>query len=222
MRQWVGNDLVDLQAVGSEGKADDYRFVARVLTKKELASLSLIQLKRLRDRFFWQLWAAKEAAYKVMKKEDPDLFFSHSQYEVDVAGGVVQFKQFSLPTRWSFSEHWVHCVCVSDQSLFSDKKLMVAVQAKSEIRYDPEDFHAYERISVHSHESGQVRQLAKDLLLKNGHDSFQIVRRSLGARFAPPELWFHGKKLPAWDLSLSHDGEYVAACLVNHNARLNS
>ncbi|MEW6273198.1 MAG: 4'-phosphopantetheinyl transferase superfamily protein [Thermodesulfobacteriota bacterium] len=69
----LGNDVVDLADPETRAGARHPRFDARVFTAAELAALrASAEPERLR----WLLWAAKEAAYKAARKDDPAVTFS--------------------------------------------------------------------------------------------------------------------------------------------------
>jgi len=214
MQSFVGNDLVDLSVREHQGKSDDVRYMERTLDPSELAQLELHEAGEERDRYFWSLWAAKEAAYKVVKKSDPDVYFSPNRFVVDRKSGVVKFKNFICPVIWEYGRDWIHCISVNSISLLKNGNLSWEMQSKSEITYRPDEFLPYEKLSIYSEESGQVRQMVKNFLAKKGYAKYQIVRRPMGTKFAPPELWYNGKKMGSWDISMSHDGNYIAACLL--------
>jgi phosphopantetheine--protein transferase-like protein len=62
---YVGNDIVDLQQPRTEGRAADDRFVARVFDPDEQ---SAIRSAADPDLELWARWAAKEAGFKVVSK----------------------------------------------------------------------------------------------------------------------------------------------------------
>src|SRR5512147_2410613 len=75
----LGNDVVDLGDPETRPDARHPRFDARVFTREERAALaSAAQPERLR----WSLWAAKEAAYKCLKKLEPATCFSPVRFAV--------------------------------------------------------------------------------------------------------------------------------------------
>jgi hypothetical protein len=69
----LGNDVVDLRDVDSRPESFRSRFDARVFTKEELRAISRDRNTRAR-RFAH--WAAKEAAFKLVKQRDSGFVFS--------------------------------------------------------------------------------------------------------------------------------------------------
>ena len=76
----VGNDIVDLDDMEVRTGPAHSRFDIRVFSLEErLAIAAAPEPNRLR----WSLWAAKEAAYKVAVKRNPDVIFSPSRFTVE-------------------------------------------------------------------------------------------------------------------------------------------
>jgi len=80
----VGNDVVDLERPRTAGRADDERFVTRVLDAEERQA---VRASDERDLELWCHWAAKEAGYKVISKliGDPPPFV-HRAFRVAWSG----------------------------------------------------------------------------------------------------------------------------------------
>jgi phosphopantetheine--protein transferase-like protein len=66
----VGNDVVDLEAPENRGKSRDERFLGRIFTDEERGRLAGAARP---DALLWALWAAKEAAYKALSRDDPGI-----------------------------------------------------------------------------------------------------------------------------------------------------
>lgn len=85
----VGNDVVDLTDPETDAAGLNPRFDARVFTTDERRRLdSAADPHTLR----WTLWAAKESAYKVIKRLHPDTVFAHRRFVTELAedgNGVV-------------------------------------------------------------------------------------------------------------------------------------
>lgn len=78
---YVGNDVVDLAAPRTQGKAGDERFVERVYTAEERSAIASAPDP---DLELWCGWAAKETGYKVVSKllgAPPP--FAHQAFRVD-------------------------------------------------------------------------------------------------------------------------------------------
>ena len=75
----IGNDVVDLRDPEAHAGSLNRRFDDRVMAASERAWLAT-RLTPDRDR--WKLWAAKEAAYKVMRRVNPTVVFSPVRFVV--------------------------------------------------------------------------------------------------------------------------------------------
>jgi len=75
----VGNDIVDLEEPDNRGKSGDGRFLDRVFTPEERG---LIAGAANPDAVLWSLWAAKEAAYKAVSRDYPDVCSIPRRYRV--------------------------------------------------------------------------------------------------------------------------------------------
>lgn len=80
----VGNDVVDLRHRENIGKSGDARFIGRVFTARERDRISGTAKP---DSLLWALWAAKEAAFKVVSRGDPAVCSTPRRYEILLDGG---------------------------------------------------------------------------------------------------------------------------------------
>lgn len=222
MRSYVGNDIVDITSVEILNKFHDRRFLQRVFTPAEIACLD--GCKRP-DLVLWFLWSAKEAAYKALKKYDESAVFAHRQFKVQFEdSNPTELYQYKVATllyhdirfkiTWASSQEWIHCNAVMENfeggpfDVF-DYKVMKTfdIMDRSHV------FSNEESLSIYSEQSKAVRVLAKTLLYQNGLEHVQIIRRPSGKHFFPPKVYKYSKELKDWDISMSHDGSFVA-CLV--------
>jgi phosphopantetheine--protein transferase-like protein len=75
----VGNDVVDLKHPENQGKSRDDRFLTRVFTEKERHWIAGAVCP---DKRLWALWAAKEAAFKVVSRDNPTACSTPRRYEI--------------------------------------------------------------------------------------------------------------------------------------------
>ena len=81
---FVGIDVVDPRDRRCVGKARDERFLARVLAETERGAVGAAPDP---DATLWRLWAAKEAAFKVITKvRGAPPVFVHAAFRVDPPG----------------------------------------------------------------------------------------------------------------------------------------
>jgi hypothetical protein len=79
----LGNDVVDLEAPENRGKSGDRRFLNRVFSAQERGWISAAASP---DALLWALWAAKEAAYKAVSRDDPTVCSIPRRYPVLLDG----------------------------------------------------------------------------------------------------------------------------------------
>jgi phosphopantetheinyl transferase (holo-ACP synthase) len=175
----VGNDIVDLADAGEPSP----RFLARVLAPAER--------RRARDATaVWRLWAAKEAAYKLLARDGGALPFAHRLFAVDVDAGLVRHPRGEVRVRWQEpAAGAVGCVAWRGPD-----EPVSATADLAEVGGEP---------------SAGVRLLCRRLLAgRLGIDvaELEIVRPGGG----PPASRRRGRPMPGVEISLSHDGRYVA------------
>jgi phosphopantetheinyl transferase (holo-ACP synthase) len=221
--QWlVGNDIVDLTLEENQGQANNKRLIERVLTPKEAAIMAAAENP---DLVYWTFWSAKEAVYKVLKKLDDNLVFCHSRFKIHAKRletlnyslsffkGEVQFDDYSIPVFWAVDKDWVHCIAYHCEKSFLPKVLDWNVRPLKECIGD-EHFVPEEELSIYGVESRAARILAKKMLKDHQIEDPQIIRYPVpGKRFSPPRICRNQLELADWDLSLSHDGQFVAAAI---------
>jgi hypothetical protein len=190
----LGNDVVDLSDPETLG-ARHARFDARVFTREERAAL---EAARDPERLRWSLWAAKEAAYKCLKKLAPGACFSPVRFAVRLDGeasGIVETGGRRLRVALFCQGDALHAVATDA----SDPERGV-LRALAELPAELSEGGA----------SQAVRALAREAAaaeLGCHPDELAIVGE--GRR---PRLRRRGG-LPTPDLSLSHHGRFVAAAL---------
>lgn len=75
----VGNDVIDLHDPDTEPGATHPRFLARVCRAEEIARITAAPDP---TRLLWIYWAAKESAFKALRKLDPSLPFLPRHFAV--------------------------------------------------------------------------------------------------------------------------------------------
>lgn len=213
-KQLIGNDIVDLKTPDALHFPYKPRYIKRVLCEEE--QLFFLSKNKSID-LFWSYWSAKEAVYRIIKKKDPNSFFSPHAYQVYFlektacpSAGSVTHKGLTYPVTFSRTNDWVHCIATT---LNNTNQIITRISLNDEIESDDFSLCPEEMLSVHSKESFLVRCLSKDLLKDLTGKDFQIQRAPLLKKFAPPALWHNGKKCTDIDLSMSHDGSFCAAVI---------
>jgi len=192
----VGNDVVDL--VDSEvcGGPAHPRFDPRVFTRAERRAL---EAENAPNRLRWTFWAAKEAAYKLAVKRDPQTIFSPPRFFVTLDSatcGAVEHPGGRVSLALATRGDAVHAVARDDDA----SEILIGVDA----------------IEDSTEASAAVRNLAiRDVAVRLGIAETDL---RLGSRGRIPTLALRSSDRPL-DLSLSHHGRYVAfACEVGSAA----
>jgi hypothetical protein len=193
----IGNDVVDLADPETRPGAQHPRFDARVFARAELARL---RRSGAPERLRWMLWAAKEAAYKVVRKLDPRAAFSPARFAVELDAG--------LRGRVEHAGRWLWLALRVDASsvhaIASDAALDPGRLLFGQRRLAPGG-------APPGGEPGlAARRLAlSELALRLGAAPSEL---EIGRRGRIPELRRRGRAT-GLDLSLSHHGGLVAfAC----------
>jgi hypothetical protein len=200
----VGNDVVDLCDPDVDPNTLHPRFDGRVFCRDELESLKASP-NQVCQR--WRLWAAKEAAYKLVRKFWPRAVFSPSRFVValaadaggdrDMATGSVCHSGDRCRVSVVRSRGAVHAIATPDVP--GRSQIAHGLRRLEPHELDPRDPEAPGRTA---------RQLCCDSLRLRLGAAGLVVRN----RGRIPELWLRGARL-ALDLSLSHHGSLVAfAC----------
>lgn len=201
----VGNDIVDLKTADALGKAGDFRFVERVLTRDEQSALRRSEHP---DALLWAFWAAKEAAYKAISKRFPDISSAPRRYPVAIeaqkrrgaASGIVNTPRGRVFVRIFFYEDCIHCIA----STGSPAHLPDIVHGMGEIGPG--------RGPASARESAAVRKVAGARIaafLGRLPEDVRILRKTGPRGLSPPTVYIRGEKAPI-DISMSHDGRFAA------------
>jgi phosphopantetheinyl transferase (holo-ACP synthase) len=220
---FVGVDVVDLRDPRCEGKTDDARFLARVLADGERDAVAAATDAA---SVLWRLWAAKEAAFKVVSKlRGAPPPFAHAAFRVDPAGtrsgdgfGHVVWEDVTVRVHWHEMADRVGAIAWDGPA--EDEPIEWGWGAASEIDPAPGEpletlvlrLSEGERGPVHSRGSALVRLAARAALasaLDADEKRIAVVSREGPKGRMPPEALLDGRAAPA-DVSLSHHGRWIA------------
>jgi phosphopantetheinyl transferase (holo-ACP synthase) len=183
----IGNDVVDLDDEEAQPHALHPRFDERVFGTVELEG---IRTGGDPHRMRWVLWAAKESAYKLLRRTLPDLGFSPRAFAVQRAGpraATVEARGHVVRVDYECAGSFVHAVA----SYHGVPPTLARIEMLSEQGQEPGD--AARRLAVDA--------IANLLCM----DARELVV-DLDGRM--PLLLRSGRPLPG-TLSLSHHGRYV-------------
>jgi phosphopantetheinyl transferase (holo-ACP synthase) len=197
----VGNDVVDLRQPANAGKSGNLRVLKKILTGNEIEYVTNADKT---DVALWSLWACKETAYKVIKKIIPAAAFlprqwmvifkkstsTHSEGEVIIPGKEKVFVRLDVNSRY------VHCVG-SDNISVLDKSIW-SIDVLPEKEKNNPSFYSRYRLGQH---------LAKHFSLNVHHVKIKRTREK--GELQPPRVYVDNGEADI-DISLSHDGRFVA------------
>ena len=234
-RTWIGNDIVDLAEPGVVGKERDRRFMDRVFTPEERQRIFDAAAPTLA---LWRTWAAKETAFKIASKLREGVIFAHRRFEVgpdrtgdsDGATGLtpgnwvsVWFEDLEVQVRWETALDYIHCIGrlarrgsdlapLGLEAPRGPRRLLAGIVSNGQGLGGA--LTSAERASVHSTASERARLLARELMARWDVQGAEIVRMWRAWKWSPPVIAREGEPLAGFDVSLSHDGRFVAAALV--------
>lgn len=224
MLKLTGNDIVDITLPETLGKAFDTRYINHICAEKEG---NFIASSSDRHTSLWAIWAAKEAAFKVVKKTDPKLGFSPKKYLVDYLGlnapaknqplkGAVSYNNYLVSVEWFITCEYVHCAAIWSDRLRLPDNLRAAIWNMNDKNFysTDQEFSTREMLSIRSKESRQVRILTKKLLSDNEVKNVEIVRDLIDGRLGPPYVLQAGLRCAKYDISMSHHGRFRAATIL--------
>lgn len=206
-RAWIGNDIVDLAEPGVAGKERDRRFLERVFTPAERAAILDAAAPTLA---LWKAWTAKETAFKVASKLRSRLVFRHQAFEVAAASAQVRFEDLVIRVRWEAARDYIHCI---GQLADAGWKQVSGVAHQDDETLDALLLTEAEQASVYSMASARARLLARQLTRRWDIQRVEVLRLWRTWGWSAPVLAEEGRRLAGFDVSLSHDGRFVAAAL---------
>lgn len=214
----VGNDIVSLssnETLRDKLKSKDPRFLMRVFSDKEQG---LIKAATNPEEMLWTLWSAKEASFKIIKKLNPAQVFAHKKFEVTISNETRGFVLFNnniqIILTWQKTLDYIHCIGVQSPQPRTEWLIARTTEITNAI-----ELSAQEEDSVYSEESRKVRTLAKRLLLQCGFTGTEVIRERLATGgFLAPKVIFNmaANATPNIDISLSHDGPWLAAVIMSN------
>ncbi len=187
----VGDDVVDLDDPAIATHHLRERFVHRVCHESERAVLARASAPKT---LLWSLFAAKEAAFKIIAKLDPRAPFAHARFVVAADLSAVVHGRWSLSLRVDVAGSWVHAVASTGA-----EPAVRAVEPIGEL-----DASAAARELLCRSAAARLGCVARDL---------EVVRAPVPGSwtgYGPPRLVFRDGRPLVADVSLSHDGSFVA------------
>lgn len=222
---FVGVDVVDLTRHRATSRSRDQRFLDRVFTGREQERIRVSPDPEVE---VWILWAAKEAAFKVLTKvAGTPPVFRHRAFETTDEPGdparVLRHESGSVHLGVHADAHRVMVHAWDDPSSLVVASHLTVERASHELavcepleRWQSGRFAPEELDAVHGVSSALVRLLARReaaALLRLPEERLSIVCPPGPTGLRPPYLHLDGAPLQGVDLSLSHDGAHLAWAL---------
>jgi phosphopantetheinyl transferase (holo-ACP synthase) len=196
----IGNDIIDLVFVESPAYSH-VDHLNRVCTSFEVSAVRASSAPATK---FAELWASKEAAYKLLAKRDASLRFIPKRFEVHFGTEVtLNYRRDSeagssgsqIHISLFVTQSWVHAVAVFDPR----RRIRWCVSAF--------EANAHHRTSVGA-ESAAVRRLGQQFLAEHASPD---MRLEFAGRV--PIISNESRGEPRIGISLSHHGRYAAAAI---------
>lgn len=187
----VGNDVVALGSAEAASSAERSGYTERVCSPAELARLRVAPRPTV---LLWQLFAAKEAAYKVVAKLAPAILFAHRQFEVSSDLAEVRHGDLRLSLVVDTTPERVHAVATTGGGVeLSGVSTLASGEPQS---------------------GGARRALVRAVAARLGCpvDELSVLRPARPGSwdgYGPPALLRNGEPLDV-DVSLSHDERFAA------------
>jgi len=199
----IGNDVVDLGDEDSVVRRHHVRFDSRVFAAEELERLEgSVDPEGLR----WSMWAAKEAAFKLLRAGSADAVFAPSRFVVRPAGhnaATVDVDGTRLGVDFQRTTAYVHAIVrpLAFSALHMPNREAAVTPREA----------AAAAVAVHEGDavsaSEAVRRLAVASVSRLLGENAAVL--SVGNADRVPLLLKFGRRLPG-SLSLSHHGRFVA------------
>ena len=212
----VGNDVVDLQDPANQPSAIHPRFDERVFSDRELRRLGGVdELERHRLR--WTLWAARESAYKYLAQREPDTPFRPAEMRVRLTGplsgrpvGRVEWREHAVEVQADCRPDRVHVVTLAGGvppacAVWRIVEASVEDAGVGGAATDPRSISAATRVLA-------GRTVARELGLRGA--DVRVVTPPAGKVDPAPHALHGGSALPV-ELSLSHDGAWIACAVLS-------
>ncbi len=213
----------------------DSRFLKKILTDEEIEIVNLAQNS---DTVLWSFWACKEAAYKVIKKSHNEDSFIPRRWSVNIglqstkhpvssgAASNVRLRsnmgqynqphtgyqkgQVIIPGREAVSvclsshSSYVHCVASNSLSALDCSRWGINIVPERNDRQN-DNPSSFARQCL-------IRRLA--VFLHLNQSDIKVRRIKKATELQPPSVYIGGKRA-AIDISLSHDGRFIAYTFIS-------
>lgn len=209
----IGNDVVDLHLASEKV---NQRFIQRVFTDDEQ-----YLIKQTSASMLWRLWSAKETAYKIISKINPDTIFSHRLFATEITSVnqqqlTLNYQDKSITMKTMAKQNALHTLAVYPQGQIWQHHYRQINDAELKYWQNQENlqqaFKPQELASIHHPPSAIARVDIKNVLEKHLQiepSVITIIRPKIANKSQAPYLLIN-QQTCEFDISISHHGEWVA------------
>lgn len=190
LKSWIGNDIVDLNDPQAKSKENNLAFLSRIFSSAEQRLISESSAPHV---MLWTLWSIKEASFKAAQKLLSNIRFIPKKFSCEIieaksARWLCYYNSACFNVHVTTTSDYVHAVAVNDASFFLSAVLLENCEENA---------------------SNTVRVLALRLLAELG-----VLADAI--RHKPPRFYRNETEIEGWDVSLSHDGRFIAAAVLDN------
>lgn len=214
----VGNDVVDLRDPGNQPEALHPRFDRRVFGETDLSLLDACPDAASRHRLRWILWAARESAFKYVRQLVPRAVFRPRDVDVRIAADD-ESDYRAADGRWTGRLSWCDARVPEGRDLVVSfdvdaRRVHAVVRAPGSARATDEVREATGILTPEACSSG-VRVLAAEVTARILAVDPRSVRVGMAAgKTSGVPRAMRGNEILPVDISLSHDGSWLACAVV--------
>ncbi len=220
----VGNDIVYLYAKNCINRAEDTRFVNKVLHPSEIRFLEKTPYKNL---YLWLFWSVKEAAYKCAKRACPDFKFSpakifvenihtralHIDIKTNKFAGATNHKKVIIQNTPTYQVNTPSGIFYGQTFFYQDFVYTNVCGNATDFNQLKWSIKSINNNTRQSQSSGIREFFISDYLQASNHlhaPNAEIRKK----QHSYPELFINEKKQPL-SLSFTHDDIYIAYAFLN-------
>lgn len=213
----IGNDIIDMEDERNLNRFRQKRFLDKLFNPSEQ---NLIAASDMPDHMVWALWSIKESAYKVVNRLTGIRSYAPLLYEVQLDSALIKSKMINAENN-SGVEYLNSSISASGFKLFAQTLVarnFIYSHASPEYSYLNHLKWNIEKTNATKpqQQSHIMRESAKKHIAQNSKIRISEILIS-NDRSKPPLVRINHKFTDKIDLSLTHDGPYLAYSYILHS-----
>lgn len=206
----LGNDIVDMEDGRNLNRSGQKRFLDKLFTPSEQ---HLISASDMPDHMIWVLWSIKESAYKVINRSTGIRSYAPLSYKVQLSSALIKSKMINRENS-SGVKFLDSSISALGFKLFAKTlvtRSFIYSHASSEFSYLKHVKWNIEKTTATKPEqqSHTIRESAKKHIAQTQRIEMSEISIS-NDEGRPPCVQINHKSIDKIDLSLTHDGPYLA------------